>query len=259
MQDLSVENQKQESKTTRNRQKGLHDGHRARLRKRFIDNGLDAFADHEILELILTYCLPRKDVNELGHIILNEFGSLSNVFDASYDELINIKGLSEHSAVLISMFPQLVTRYLESKSSHKQSLSNTKSVFEFGRNLYHGAKYEKMYILCLDSKCRHIRALPISDGTIDTLTIYPRVIIEQCLLNRAHGAIIMHNHPSGDPHPSVQDVNITKTLVEAFNSVQIRVYDHVIITYDECFSFNHNGLIKNGEVSELRRAAEIKK
>ena len=190
---------------------------------------------------------------------MNEFGSLSNVFDASYDELIKIKGLSEHSAVLISMFPQLVSRYFENKCESKLCLSNTKTVFEYGRNLYHGAKYERLYILCLDSKCKLIRAVPIADGTIDTLTIYPRVIIEQCLLNRAHGVIIMHNHPSGDPYPSVQDINITKTLIETLNAVQIRVYDHIIITYDQCFSFNHNGLIRNGEVSEQRRAAEIKK
>lgn len=239
--------------------KGVHDGHRARLRQRYIDNSLDAFADHEVVELLLTYSIPRRDVNALAHKVLDTFGSFSAMADASVDELCKIDGISVNSAVLLSMISQLSKRYVKDQNKGKLFLNNTSAVFAFGQSLYHGEKYERFYILCLDSKCKLIKAVDMGEGTIDGVTVYPRLVVERCLNVGAHSVIIMHNHPSGDPQPSNQDLEMTRDITNALSAIDIRVYDHVIISFDKCFSFNHAGLIKNGVVQQARRAAEIKK
>ena len=240
-------------------EKGLHDGHRQRLRQRYIDSSLDAFADHEVIELLLTYSIPRRDVNALAHRVLERFGSFSAVADATVDELCQIDGISQNSAVLLSLISQISRRYSLDQNKAKHKFTNTETVFRYGQSLYHGVRYEKFYILCLDSKCNLIKAVPISEGTIDAVTIYPRLVIERCLNVGAQSVIIMHNHPSGDPRPSTQDVEMTKNIVTALNAIDIKVYDHVIVSYNECFSFKHEGLIRSGEVSGIKRVAEIKR
>lgn len=240
-------------------EKCSHEGHRERLRQRYIDASLDAFADHEVIELLLTYSIPRRDVNELAHRVLDTFGSFSAVADASVDELCTIKGISQNSAVLLSLISRLSKRYELDRIREKQFLNSTGAVFKYGQSLYHGIKYECMYLLCLDSKCKLLRTVELAKGTIDSVTVYPRLVVEKCLSAQAHSVILMHNHPSGDPTPSRQDVEMTRDIVKALNTIDVRVYDHVIISPEHCFSFNHSGIIQNGEVAELRRAAEIKR
>ncbi len=240
-------------------EKGIHDGHRQRLRQRYIDGSLDAFADHEVIELLLTYAIPRRDVNALAHEILDKFGSFSAVADASVDELCNVCGISQNSAVLLSLISQLSRRYSLDQTKAKHQFTNTETVFRYGQSLYHGVKYERFYILCLDSKCNLIKPVLVSEGTIDAVTIYPRLVVEKCLNVGAQSVILMHNHPSGDPRPSNQDIEMTKNIVNALNAIDIRVFDHIIVSYSECFSFKHQGLIKGNEVAALRKAAEIKR
>jgi len=228
-------------------EKGIHDGHRKRLRQRFIDCSLDAFSDHEVFELILTYSIPRRDVNELAHKLLDHFGSFSGVFNASVDELVQVEGISTNSAVLISLFAQVTGRYTKDMSKDRFQINNVKSVFEFGKTLYTSNKYERFYVICLDSKCRLIKAVSVAEGTIDSAVVYPRIVLEKCLTYNAHGVILMHNHPSGDPSPSRKDVEVTESIAKALHNIGIRVYDHMIIGNDKFYSFNHNGIMKEIE------------
>lgn len=238
----------------------IHNGHRQRLRERYMEGGLDAFADHEVLELLLTYSIPRRDVNELAHKVLDNFGSFSAVADSTVDQLSSVDGISQNSAVLLSMISQLSKRYVQDQIKKRLYLNNTAAVCEFAQSLYHGEKNEKFYLLCLDSKCKLIKAIPLASGTIDTVTIYPRLVMERSLNVGAQSVIIVHNHPSGDPNPSNQDIDMTKAIVNALNAIDIRVYDHVIVSFNGCFSFNHSGILNGtGVVVEKRRAAEIKK
>lgn len=122
-------------------EKCSHEGHRERLRQRYIDASLDAFADHEVIELLLTYSIPRRDVNELAHRVLDTFGSFSAVADASVDELCTIKGISQNSAVLLSLISRLSKRYELDRIREKQFLNSTGAVFKYGQSLYQGIKY----------------------------------------------------------------------------------------------------------------------
>ena len=115
------------------KEKGIHDGHRQRLRQRFIDCSLDAFSDHEVLELLLTYAIPRRDVNELAHKILDHFGSFSAVLDASVEELSQVDGISTHSAVLLSLFALVAQRYMLDRNKDRLHISNIAALFEFGK------------------------------------------------------------------------------------------------------------------------------
>lgn len=227
------------------KEKGIHDGHRQRLRQRFIDCSLDAFSDHEVIELMLTYAIPRRDVNELAHRVLDHFGSFSAVLDASVEELCRVEGISTNSAVLFSLHAQVAKRYMMDRNKERLQINNIMSVFEFGKSLYSNNKYERFYIICLDTKCRLIKEVNVGDGTIDTAIVHPRIVVEKCLNHSAHGVILMHNHPSGDPTPSRQDIEMTDKIVEALKGVEIRVYDHMIIGGENFFSFRHTGMLKN--------------
>ena len=185
-------------------EKCSHEGHRERLRQRYIDASLDAFADHEVIELLLTYSIPRRDVNELAHRVLDTFGSFSAVADASVDELCTIKGISQNSAVLLSLISRLSKRYELDRIREKQFLNSTGAVFKYGQSLYQGIKYECMYLLCLDSKCKLLRTVELAKGTIDSVTVYPRLVVEKCLSARLTALYLCTITPAETRRPAVR-------------------------------------------------------
>lgn len=223
--------------------KKLHEGHRERVKKRYLNEGLDAFEDHQVLEMLLFYCIPRKDTNELSHKMIREFGSLAGLFEADPRDICRRCKVSENTAILISAIPSLARRYFKSKWGQKPVLNSSTLAGEYAISLFAGRTYEAFYVICLDSQNRVNKAELVHEGTINEAPVYPRIIVETALRHQANSVILAHNHPGGSLNPSREDIEVTRRIVTAFNAISIRVVDHIIVGGDKYMSFAERGLI----------------
>ena len=205
---------KKSENTDNKKPRNVHEGHRERLRQRFLSEGLENFQDHNVLELLLFYSVPLKDTNEEAHNLIDTFGSLSGVFDASFEELCNVKGIGERSATLIKMVPELFKKYEVDKVNNDDAILDTsKRVAEYVAPHFKGVTNEKMYVLCLDSNCRVLNFTQVSEGVVNTAPLNTRKIMEIALNCNASSIILVHNHPSGVVAPSRKDIDATIGIV----------------------------------------------
>lgn len=225
-------------------EKKVHEGHRQRVKARFINEGLDAFEDHQILELLLFYCIPLKDTNELAHKMISEFGSLSGVFEAGPEDVSKRCGVSENTAVLVSLIPSLARRYFKGKWGEKPVLNSSSKAGEYAVSLFIGKTYEVFYVICLDNQNRVNYAALVHEGTINEAPVYPRIIVETALRHQAGNVILAHNHPGGSLSPSGADIEVTKKISAALEAISINVVDHIIVAGDRYTSFAEKGLLK---------------
>jgi len=223
---------------------GKGEGHRKRLREKFLKCGLSGFLDYEIIELLLTLGTPRKDCKEQAKEVLKEFKSLRAVLEADEHELRRIKGIGSHNIFGIKLVHEVSRRFLKDKMMSKPYGRSSKEVFDY---LYHSLrdlKKEKFKVLFLDPKNQIIEEKTLFEGTVDSSVVYPREIMKDALRYDASSLIFAHNHPSGDPGPSLCDKEITKELVFAARLMQLKVLDHIIIGNNCYFSFADQGLIE---------------
>lgn len=220
-----------------------HAGHRSRLKQRFLQEGLDSFEPHEILELLLFYAIPVQDTNELAHMLLRTFGSLSGVFDADPKELEKVAGIKEHSAILLSMIPQLSRAYVRDRMSDRPILSDTKRAGSYVSCLFMGRLYEVFYVISLDNSGRILHEDKICEGTLDETACYPRLVMETAFRHHAQKIILAHNHPSGVLRPSDFDIRSTELLCRTLDAVGIGVVDHIIAGKNDFFSMRAAGLM----------------
>ena len=223
----------------RKENKNVHEGHRDRLRQRFLEEGLENFQDHNVLELLLFYSIPRKDTNEEAHRLMDKFGSLSAVFNASYDELCEVKGISGISATLIKMMPELFKKYeVDIIKNDDVILDKSELIAKYVSSYFKGLTTEKMYLLCLDSACRVINFHLISEGIVNATPLNIRKIMEISIKNNAAQLILIHNHPSGIVAPSRNDVDATMGIQNIMTKMGMKLSDHIIIGHgDDFFSF----------------------
>jgi DNA repair protein RadC len=219
-------------------------GHRKRLRSRFLKTAGEGLEDYEILELLLSYCIPRRDTKPLAKRLLSQFGSLTGVLDASYEELKQTQGLGEISAVLIKVTRRFVELYLREKTFNKEKrLSSPTEVVHYCRASMGGLKDEQFRAIYLNSQNQVIQEVVIQEGTVDQAVVYPRKVLEYALQFKATGVIIVHNHPSGSLQPSRSDIELTRKLKNTAAEMGIRVLDHLIVTRTGYFSFTENALL----------------
>ncbi|MCL1844723.1 MAG: DNA repair protein RadC [Defluviitaleaceae bacterium] len=212
-------------------------GHRERLRQRYLSHGFDAFAEHEVLELILFYCYAQRDTKPIAKKILAEFGSLHNVFEADAQTIMATLKCTENVAVLLSLILPATNRYFRSKWGENTIICNEKIAGQFAVDLFVGETVEKFYVLCLDKNFKLINAVLISEGTVDEAAVYTREVIRAALQNNATAIILTHNHPGGTIKPSRGDYESTIRIIESANSIDIEVIDHVIAVGDKYYSF----------------------
>lgn len=217
--------------------------HRRRLRERFQKAGAEGLQDYEIIELLLTYAIPRRDVKPLAKELINRFGGLSGVLDASQRELEGIAGLGPISATLIRLIKEICGVYLAEGMKQRDVLSSPRLVVDFARLKLSGLPHEAFMVIYLNVKNEVIDHEVLIEGTVDSVVIYPRRIIESALSNHATGLILVHNHPSGHPEPSEEDKRITRTISQAARTLDIRVLDHIVVGKDGYFSFMECGLL----------------
>ena len=220
---------------------GTHDGHRSRMRSRFIENGLNSFEDHEVLELLLFYGQPRKNTNETAHALLNRFGSLHQVFNASIADLQEVEGVGESCAVLLNLIPQLQRKYEMSKSVDTKSIKGTSDAGPFFVAQFRNEQDEVLKILCLDAKGSIKKCVDIGKGVVNSVHFSPRKIVETALENKASSVIMAHNHPGGTIRPSREDINATMKVKNALDTVDIRLNDHIIVADKDYCSLLEEG------------------
>ena len=225
---------------------GLHDGHRNRLKNRFLNEGLTNFEDHNVLELLLFYSIPRSDTNEIAHELLNKFGSLHGVFEAGMEDLMSINGISRHSAVLIKMIPELFVVYGRDKVRDIQKINSSDDAKQFFIPRFYVKVREEVQIVLLDDKMNIIKWVKIYEGSVNSANVPIRKIVEIAIENRATNVIIAHNHPTGLILPSKDDLRATAKVREALALVDIKLLDHVIVSDNEAASLKDSGYSELG-------------
>ncbi len=222
-------------------------GHRARLRARFEKTGFNGFAEHEILELILTLCIPRKDVKNLARCLIQHFGSLKEVLDAPIESLRKIKGMGEVAPVALRILREASALYLQQGLYNTPILNSIDKLADFWRARLGHLTHEVFEVAFLNKHYRLIRhgVERLQEGDIDRAVVYPRQILTEALNRKASGLVFAHNHPSGKAEPSQEDRILTQSLIQSAASIGIHVVDHLIIAREgSCFSFRRAGLIE---------------
>lgn len=223
--------------------KNPHQGHRQRLKARVISEGIDSFEDHQILELLLFYAIPMKDTNALAHRLIGHYGSLAGVFDANPRDLSALVGVTENTALLLSLIPALARRYQQGKLVPKAVLGSTTAAGEYAVSLFTGRLNEVFYVICLDSQNKVNQATLLHEGTINEAPVYPRLIVETALRHQAASIILAHNHPGGSQRPSQADLDVTRRIRQATEAIAIPVVDHIIVAGDGYYSFAENRVL----------------
>lgn len=214
----------------------IHGGHRQRMKDRFMDHGLDNFSDHNVLELLLFFAMPRRDVNPLAHKLINHFGSLAAVFDANREELMKIDGIGDNTATLIMLIPSISRRYMMSRTSFDNMLHTTSDLGNYLLPRFIGLREEVVYLICLDSKNKAISCTLVSKGSVNAAHVSTRSILETALNHNASSVVLSHNHISGIAVPSAEDIVTTKQLFSILSAAGIYFRDHIIVADNDYIS-----------------------
>ncbi len=224
-----------------------HEKHRQRLRAKFARVGLDGFEDHEVLELLLTYAIGRKDVNPIAHDLMKHFGSLNAVLNASPEQLQEIDGIGSYTASLLNLIPQLSKRYLDEPfASKRYSMATAEARISYFVPKFVGAKSECLYVALLNNNMEVIICRKISEGSIDAIRIESRKLIDLAVSHKANSIVLAHNHPS-NPEVSMQDIATTIDVAETLGVCGIHVLDHIVVCRDSGVSMS-----KLGHLSHVR-------
>ncbi len=218
-------------------------GHRTRLKEKFKKQGLQNAQDYEVLELLLTYALGRKDVKPLAKDLLARFKTFPAVLEAPIEELTQIEGVSEHTAILLQLTRECSDFYLKRKTDRRDVISSPEDLLSYCRSSMAGLADEQFRVLFLDSKNHIIHEDRSHTGTVNQTAVYPRKIMEQALKHKAVSLICVHNHPGGSPDPSEHDKRLTKALLQSAQTLGITIHDHIIIARDGYYSFREEGCI----------------
>ncbi len=217
--------------------KNLHEGHRQRIRQKFLENGWsDSTPPHEILELLLCYSVPRKDTNELAHLLLERFGSVAGVLDAAKEELAEIPGITENTYCLFKLIMPLAKRYLNDRTNVENCINNRVEAVKFLKRQFLGLDKETVMLLCLDNKGRILGCPALSVGDEFAVSVSARVVMEAVIKTKATAVMLAHNHPKGFAFPSPADVRVTSEIATALRHISVRFLDHIIVADDDCVS-----------------------
>lgn len=221
---------------------GLHDGHRKRKKEQFLQHGLDSFADHEVLELLLYYAIPRRDTNGLAHRLLRQFGTLSGVLTASPEELRQVEGMGENAAVFLALLPA-VGRRLQRGAAQERIIGSVEEAGAFFLELLRTERREVLYQICLDAKGKVLDYRRLSSGTVAMTPVSVREVVETALHCDASRVLLGHNHPSGVALPSQEDRQMTLQIQQALHTMHITLMDHIVVADGDFVSMAASGML----------------
>ena len=220
---------------------GIHDGHREKMRQRFLKGGLDSFADHEALELLLYYAIPRKDTNPIAHALTERYGSLAAVLSAPVEDLKRVEGVGESAAVLLKLVPQMMRK--AQLDATERVLNSAERAGAFLLELFAEQNHEVVYALCLDRKGKLITYKRLGEGGISSAGLDIRKLMECAILSSASAVILAHNHPSGIALPSNDDFSATDRAREALKNIDVQLADHIIVADGDFVSLADSGYL----------------
>ena len=219
----------------------IHDGHRERLKKRFREEGLDSFSEHQILELLLFYIIPRRDTNPIAHGLLERFGSLYQVLEAPVEELEKVEGIGPNAALLLNLITGVARMYMVNRAEKQKILRSIDACGEYLKAFFVGRRVEMVYLLCLDAKCKVLGCRKVGEGSVNSANVPTRRIVEIALGLNATSVVLAHNHPSGVALPSGEDVTTTQRVAAALSAVDVQLVDHIIVADDDFVSLVSSG------------------
>jgi len=214
----------------------IHDGHRDRLRQRFLNEGLENFNPHQVLELLLFYCIPRKDTNELACKLIQKFGSFSAVLEAPVSELKKVDGIGDSAAAFLSMLLEVERYYHAHHDKNAVFMCDAEAYCDYLSKMLTNKRNEEVYMMCLDSKYQMKSCREVGQGSTNYASVPIRRIVETALADNAVMVVLAHNHPSGLVLPSPEDVHTTHRLAAALSTVDIKLIDHVIVADHDAVS-----------------------
>ena len=220
----------------------MHKEHRERVRKRFETLGLEDFDEHQVLEMMLFYAIPRKDTNEIAHRLIDRFGSFAQVMDTSLEELERVEGMGHSSALMLKFFRSCYRYYQMSKASSGKDMKSVEACAAYLMAKLEGKRNEEVYLLCLDAKRSLISCLKLAEGDICSANISPRKVLNAALSQNAMAVVLAHNHPGGFAIPSQEDVQVTLQLGKLLHGAGIYMLDHIVVTDNDYVSMFQSGL-----------------
>jgi DNA repair protein RadC len=214
----------------------IHDGHRQRLKKRFLEEGLENFNDHQVLELLLFYCIPRQDTNPIAHALLDHFGSLAQILEAPPEDLQKVPGVGESVAVFLSLLNAFYRYYRVKNEAAGRYLNSLEECGLYMQPFFQGRRNETVYLLCMDAKKKVLCCKEVGEGSVNSAAVPIRRIVEMALNANATTVILAHNHPSGYAVPSTEDILTTQKLAAALSAVDIVLTDHIVVADNDFIS-----------------------
>lgn len=215
----------------------IHKGHRIKVRNKFYESGFSGMASHNILEILLFFGIPYKDTNPIAHDLINRFGSLSAVLEAKRTDLMQIKGMTENAACLLTMILPLYRKYSEDLIARKRTFNSVKETADFLRTLYiDNNNNERVYVLCFDANNNLVTFRMLNEGDIRSSSVDLRKLASIILETNAASVVISHNHPHGVSLPSSEDIVVTKDIVSLLATLKVKLNDHIIVTDTDYFS-----------------------
>ena len=219
----------------------MHKGHRQRMKDRFLQEGLDHFSDIQVLELLLYYCIPRQDTNPIAHNLLDHFGSLSQVLEASVEELTKVPGIGDNTATFLHLITDVGRYYQINRSTRVTILPTLDQCARYLQPFFFGRRVETVFLLCLDAKCKVLCCKEVGEGSVNSAGISTRKIVETALGVNATTVVLAHNHPSGVAIPSGEDLQTTQRIAAALQCVDIQLADHIVVADDDYISMAQSG------------------
>lgn len=225
----------------------MHEGHRARVKRRFREEGLDHFEPHQVLELLLFYAVPQRDTNPLAHELIERFGSLAQVLEATPEELEKVPGVKEHVSTFLSLVRDVGRYYLVDRAMREEILDDTEKCGKYLIPFFVGRRNETVFLLCLDAKCKVLGCKEVGEGSVNSAGVPIRKIVEMALAANATTVVLAHNHPSGVAIPSPEDIQTTHRVSAALSLVEVTLVDHVVVADGDFVSMAQSGMFRPGE------------
>ena len=220
----------------------IHEGHRQRVKDRFRREGLDNFEAHQVLEMLLFYCIPRRDTNEIAHNLIERFGSFDRVLDAPVRELEKVEGMGKNAADFLAFVKEVGRYYQVSATKNKTILTKLEEYGEYLSAFFERKTNEAVYLLCLDAKCKVLDCRLVNEGDINSVGVSVRKILDIALATNATSVVMAHNHPGGVAVPSTEDINTTLKVAKALATADVILVDHFVVADNEYISFVQSGL-----------------
>ena len=220
--------------------KNPHEFHRKRMKKEFLANGLDNLPEHKMLEMLLFYCIPRRDTNELAHALIEKYKSLAGVLDAPAEELMKFNGITENGVVLLKLIIPLSREYAKKNPTKRTSFKKLEDIGDYLLNLYFGRTEENFGVLFLTQQIKYLNFAFLGEGDTNSVGVSTRNIIQMALSSNASCVVLVHNHPSGIALPSNEDIAITEQIITALSHIGVRVIDHIIIADNDYVSLRQS-------------------